>query len=59
MRIHKVTIVASPSDSDKKEDMRNYTWTDAQHITELESAEKAIHDFIVETKATVAMPIEP
>lgn len=58
MRIHKVTITASPSASSDPNDMRGYTWNDADRIEELENAVNLLQEFIAEKKQEIARPIE-
>ncbi len=58
MRIHKVTITASPSASSDPNDMRNFTWEEAAPVEDLEMAISILQSFIVERKEAIAKPIE-
>ena len=58
MRIHKVTITASPSASTDAKDLRSYSWNDVDELESLEVAVGLLQSFIVEKKQSIAKPIE-
>lgn len=58
VRIHKITITASPSLSSDENDMRNFTWVESNSIEDLEMVVAMISEVIQERKITVAKPIE-